>query len=192
MLNVTRILFFGQIAGDVSIREAPAKPGEIPRQKRENDEKRGDKIEVVNMRFTETERNLGPESFFDRFKLEMQSIIQTLIIAVVAILAILLVLRPAVMQLIRQGQTPNERVTAELAALGGGAMGALPGGMPGMPGMPGGPGGMGGAEEADTLIDVANVKGGMKSSTMKKINEIVDKYPEETMGVVRQWLIKAT
>lgn len=161
------------------------------------DEKRGDTVQVVNMKFTETEHNLGPESFFDRFKVEMQSIIQTLIIAVVAILAILLVLRPAVMQLIKQGQSPNDRVTAELAALQGGAMGALPGaggmpGMPGVPGMAGGPGGMGGADEPDTLIDVANVKGGMKSSTMKKINEIVDKYPEETMGVVRQWLIKAS
>ncbi len=28
----------------------------------------------------------------------------------------------------------------------------------------------------------------MKSSSMKKITEIVDKYPEETMGVLRNWV----
>jgi hypothetical protein len=41
--------------------------------------------------------------------------------------------------------------------------------------------------ETDKLIDVANIKGGMKSSTMRKINEVVDKYPEESMNVLRQW-----
>ena len=40
------------------------------------------------------------------------------------------------------------------------------------------------------MIDVANIKGGMKSSSMKKVSEIVEKYPEETMGVLRQWILK--
>ena len=43
------------------------------------DEKRGDKIELVNMRFTQDATGEGEASFFERFKLEMQSIIQTLI-----------------------------------------------------------------------------------------------------------------
>ncbi len=47
-------------------------------------------------------------------------------------------------------------------------------------------------DENDMLIDVANVKGGMRSSSMRKVNEIVDKYPEETMGVIRQWITKAS
>ena len=95
------------------------------------DEKRGDKIEVVNMRFTQESLDTGGESFFQRFKLEMQSIIQTLIIAVVAILAILLVLRPAVSSCVKQAQAPSDRVAGELAALegpGGGAPAQLPAG----------------------------------------------------------------
>jgi len=145
------------------------------------DEKRGDKVEIVNMRFTQDGINAPEESFFERFKVEMQSIIQTLIIAAVAILAIMLVLRPAVVQLIKQAQTPSERVAGELAALGSPAdvAGRLPGASGG--------GGEGGDGE---IIDVANIKGGMKSSSMKKISEIVDKYPEETMGVLRQWVLK--
>lgn len=151
------------------------------------DEKRGDKIEVVNMRFSQEALSVGEESFFERFKLEMQSIIQTLIIAVVAILAILLVLRPAVTQLVRSAAAPSERVAGDLAALeapaGGGAAAAprLPGAAPAAGGAP---------EQPEIMIDVANIKGGMKATSMKKINEIVEKYPEETMGVVRQWVAR--
>lgn len=157
------------------------------------DEKRGDTIEIVNMQFSQESITVGEASFFERFKLEMQSIIQTLIIAVVAILAILLVLRPAVTQLIKQAQAPSERVAGELASLespGGEAAAGAPaarlpgGGIPGGGGMPGAP------EQPEMMIDVANIKGGMKSSSMKKINEVVEKYPEETMGVLRQWVAR--
>ena len=153
------------------------------------DEKRGDKIEVVNMRFTQEGIDFGNESFFERFKLEMQSIIQTLIIAVVAILGIVLVLRPAVIQLIKQTQSPSNRVSNEMAALEG----PPSGGAPRLPGMADGGGMMGGdavSSEPELMVDVANIKGGMKSSSMKKVNEIVDKYPEETMNVLRQWILK--
>jgi flagellar M-ring protein FliF len=156
------------------------------------DEKRGDKVEVVNMRFSDQGDKLEEESFFQRFKLEMQSIIQTLIIGVVAILAILLVLRPAVTQLVRTTQSPSGRVAGELAALegpAGGGMAAVSGGGGGGGGPARLPGG-GEQDASEILIDVANIKGGMKSSSMTKINEIVDKYPEETMGVLRQWMLQ--
>ncbi len=155
------------------------------------DEKRGDKIELVNMRFTQDALNIGETSFFERFKLEVQSVIQTLIISVVAILAILLVLRPAVAKMARQIQPPSERVANEMAILGGGAPVERIG-------SDGGSGGGGGAPDggfeppAESMINVANIKGGMKSSSMSKINEIVEKYPEETMGVLRQWILKQT
>jgi flagellar M-ring protein FliF len=154
------------------------------------DEKRGDKVEIVNMRFTQDTLELGGESLWDHYKMEFQSIIQTLIIAVVAILAIMLVLRPAVVQLIKQSQAPSDRVAGELAALENPAsmLGRLPGGNVPAPGGQGGPGG--GPTEAEMLIDVANIKGGMKSSSIKKVSEIVDKYPEETMSVLRQWVLK--
>ncbi len=159
------------------------------------DEKRGDKIELINMRFTQDALNLGEVSFFERFKLEVQSIIQTLIISVVAILAILLVLRPAVSKMARHTQPPSERVAGEIAMLGGapsGRIGTSSGDMGA--GEAGGGGGAGGggfeAPAIDEIINVANIKGGMKSSSMSKINEIVEKYPEETMGVLRQWILK--
>ncbi|MFO0388844.1 MAG: flagellar basal-body MS-ring/collar protein FliF [Alphaproteobacteria bacterium] len=165
------------------------------------DEKRGDVIELVNMKFSGEMPEIGEESVFERFKLEMQSIIQTLIIAVVAILAIMLVLRPAVIQLSRQGQSPSDYVSGELAALEApagmsmGTMSAPAGRLPAAPGIApapaaGMPGGPAASQEPELMIDVANIKGGMKSSSVKKINEIVQQYPEETMNVLRQWIIK--
>ncbi len=159
------------------------------------DEKRGDKLEVVNMRFTQESFNVGSESLFERFKLEAQSIIQTLIIAIVAILAILLVLRPAVVQMIKQSEAVSTRISNELAALGnaGAGAGRLSGGGDGTLMGAGSsgllPGGSSGGDN-DMLIDVANIKGGMKSSSMRKVNEIVEKYPEETMAVLRNWITK--
>ena len=157
------------------------------------DEKRGDKIEIVNMKFTDENASLPEGSFFDKFKLEMQSIIQTLIIAVVAILAIVLVLRPAVTQLIAQSGSPSERVGNQLSALEGGASGGAGRLPPG--GAPIGPGGQPLPSEfeepfndTDRLIDVANIKGGMKESTIKKVNNIVSEKPEETMNVLRKWV----
>ena len=159
------------------------------------DEKRGDKIEVVNMKFTTDVFDAEQSSFMDRYRLEIQSIVQTLIISVVAVLVLLMVIRPAVSKMVRQIQAPSERIANEIAAVatprlpaadigGGGGGGAM------IPAMGGGGGG-GFAEPAvETLIDVANIKGGMKSSSMSKINEIVEKYPEETMGVLRQWIMK--
>ncbi len=146
------------------------------------DETRGDKIEIVNMRFTQDKFELAEESFFERFKMELQSIIQTLIFAGVAVLAIVLVIRPAVTQIMKGAQVTADRAN-ELAALESSSMARLSGG---------GSGEMDAGEDLnDSLIDVANVKGGMKSSSMRKVSEIVDKYPEETMGVIRQWIQKA-
>lgn len=151
------------------------------------DEKRGDKIELVNMRFTKDSLDAGEVSFFERFRLELQSIIQTLIISVVAILAILLVLRPAVSKMVKQIQPPSERVAAEMAMLQGGGTSNV-GKLPNTP--PTSDFGTVSEPPVDEIINVANIKGGMKSSSMAKINEIVEKYPEETMGVLRQWIMK--
>ena len=151
------------------------------------DDKRGDKIEVVNMPFNQDNSAPPSESFFEKFKIEMQSIMQTLIIAIVAILAIVLVLRPAVNQLVAQSQSASTRVSAELANMQTQQPGRLPSNNPSQGG------GNNSQEEesgfdTDALIDVANIKGGMKASTMQKMNDIIDQHPEETMSVLRKWV----
>lgn len=164
------------------------------------DEKRGDSVEVVNMQFNKTADEQTEESFLDSFKHELEGIVQTLIIAGVAILAILLVIRPAILHMIRS--TPGgmavgggERALESVA--GYGAL-AIPGGgvapvrLPSMPGAAASGGGDSGMveEEDDSLIDVQNVKGRLRSSTLKKVSDMVDKNPDETLNVMRQWMVR--
>lgn len=142
------------------------------------DDKRGDKVEVVNMRFSpETELALG-DSPLDWLKDSMQGIIQTLVLGGVAILAILLVVRPLVNRII-ESTSP----TPALAGIG-------PDGMP-LVGGPGGPRLMGDDEdEEDEGVDIDRIKGRVKSSMYRKINELVEKHPDETMTIIRQWVFK--
>lgn len=170
------------------------------------DEKRGDSVQVVNMQFTRVDEADEQSSIFDTFKHELQGIIQTVIIAGVAILAIMVVLRPAITYLQKTSAMMAERAAAaEAAGVARGAAGQLPGiaaldptamlaaaagALP--PGAVGGGGGGGQPEEEeeDSLIDLQNVRGRIRSSTLRKVVEIVDKNPNEAMGVMRQWMMK--
>lgn len=43
-------------------------------------------------------------------------------------------------------------------------------------------------EGADMLIDVESVQGKVKASSVKKIEDIVENYPAETVSVIRSWM----
>jgi flagellar M-ring protein FliF len=43
-------------------------------------------------------------------------------------------------------------------------------------------------EDGDQLINLDQVDGRVKASTLKKISEIVERHPEETVGILRQWM----
>ena len=42
--------------------------------------------------------------------------------------------------------------------------------------------------EEESLINIAGVDGAVKSSSMKKVTEIVESYPDETLSVIRSWM----
>lgn len=161
------------------------------------DEKRGDTLEVVNMQFSSV--SIAEEeggSFLAQLKYQFEGIIQTLIIAGVAILAIMVILKPAIQHLMKLTAAASERAAEGMASIGG-PVAPLSIRLPGMAGAGGGVaipnvaamGGGGVEEEEDSMIDLANIKGRVRSSTLKKVVEVVDKSPEEAMNVMRQWII---
>lgn len=165
------------------------------------DEKRGDKVEVVNLRFVQPElvNNEPPALLFGLTKEDLFRATSTLVLTVVAILVILLVIRPLVtraLETARETALASQRMLAEQAAMGAGA---LPGpmGMGALP-SPAGMGGMGGGtamavvEEAEHMIDISMVEGRVRASSMKKIGEIVDKHPEEAVAIIRSWMYQST
>lgn len=147
------------------------------------DESRGDTVEVVNMQFISGEKAAAEEGAFDWLKRDFQSIIQTLVLGVVAVLAILLIIRPLVTRALEASRTALTE-DEPLGALAG------PGGAAQLTDQTGRAIAGGEEEEDDMLIDVARIQGRIKSSTFRKINEIIEQHPDETLGILRQWLYK--
>lgn len=171
------------------------------------DEERGDSVEIVNMQFAQVDTDeaaLEAEQVLGFDKDKLLDVAEILTVAIMIILVIVLVLQPMVNKLLESApayhpQVANDLQTELLAsspmnpALTGpmGGQAALPaGGAPGgdmaefsMPQM----GGAGGGE-AESLINISGVEGKVKASTVKKVEEIVENYPNETLGVIRSWM----
>jgi flagellar M-ring protein FliF len=154
------------------------------------DQTRGDQIEVVNMRFVDSEDLFAGEDIW-RFagftKEEIMKIAEGLGVAIVAILVILLVVRPLVTRAFENlpsgaDQAGGGLLTAEMA---GAPQLTGPGGVPMPAGMMGVPDDL---EDAEELIDIDKVEGRVKASSLRKIGEIVDKHPEEALSIIRNWL----
>ena len=147
------------------------------------DANRGDQIEVVNMPFTGFDDIAGPEEFnlLGFTKEEIMRMAEGLGVAVVAVLVILLVVRPLVTRAFESMPQGEEALMSEgMAQLSG------PGGVP-MPGS-----GQEEEEDLDELIDIDKVEGRVKASSLRKISDIVDKHPEEALSIVRTWLYQET
>jgi flagellar M-ring protein FliF len=153
------------------------------------DQKRGDQVDVVNLRFAETPSAAIAEpsgwlSAFQFTKDDIMRAIEMVVMGVLGVIVLLLVIRPLVRRII----TPEERV----AALPAGAApspesaAALPGGVPGTeaidPAMV--------IEQSETakMIDIAQVQGQVHAQSVQKVGELADKNPRETVSIIRQWL----
>jgi flagellar M-ring protein FliF len=146
------------------------------------DQKRGDTLEIVNLRFAQTEQlaeTLPP--LFGLTKADYFRIAEIFVLAVVGILVILLVVRPLVMRTLEAlpSALASHREQALLADQSVDAPALA------------GPGGTGmSAEQVETMVDLAKVEGRVRQSTVKKISEIVSRHPEETISIIRQWMYK--
>jgi flagellar M-ring protein FliF len=161
------------------------------------DERRGDRIEVVSMRFAVPEEGnegaggllglgVGPAQAF-RFA-------ESLLLALVALLAVLLVGRPVATKLSASlvPRTALAGAAAGMAGAVGGAGGAQavvgPDGVPALVGADGVPAlpGAEGSEEA--MVTLAKIEGQMRASSIAKLIQLVEKHPDEALNVIRRWL----
>lgn len=151
------------------------------------DERRGDTVEVVSLRFAEPPA--GEAAAPGMFDLAFSSttiarLIESALFALVALAAILLVGRPAVGRLI----TAVNKPAVALAGVAGAA--AIAGGAPGAPALAGEPGqaALPPAAEGESMVSIAMVEGQMRASSITRMQELVDRHPEEALGVVRRWM----
>jgi flagellar M-ring protein FliF len=157
------------------------------------DEKRGDHVEVVNLRFAGGDVETGTSSD-DTFALlglgksEIIRLAEGLVLLLVGLVVILVVVRPFLNRLAANVPT---LAPAGVPLLPDGTP-AIAGALPAPPGtavMPSAAGAVADAEsDEDSFIDISRVEGRVKKSSVKKIGEIVDKHPEETVAILRQWM----
>ncbi|WP_395942563.1 flagellar basal-body MS-ring/collar protein FliF [Brevundimonas sp.] len=149
------------------------------------DETRGDKIEVINVRFNHDTGIAGgldgKSSLLDFSKNDIMRFVELGILAVVALLLIFFVLRPllktaaggpASPALIASDGTPVTTVTTTVIGADG---------QPQLVQLPA-------PTEMDQKIDIARIEGQVKASSVKKVADFVQAHPDEAAGILRTWV----
>lgn len=163
------------------------------------DERRGDRIEVANMRFIAAEDEAvseAPPALFGMPREDWFRLAEMLVLAVVAVLVILLVVRPLLSRVLEGAPAPAaDGYDGLLPEPAGGppraALAALPG-----PGA--NPLATSGAladraeSEIEGLIDINQVEGRVRASSLRKVGEIIEKHPEEAASIIRNWMYQET
>jgi flagellar M-ring protein FliF len=158
------------------------------------DEKRGDQVTVTNLQFSTPEIETLPveeEAMFGLQKGDMWQIAQFAGLGVLALLMIFLVLRPLI-----KAMTVPPGMGGTLASLPAGVGAAALQG-PAQAAFPGQPAGALPAPAANdvngsSMIDISQVEGQVKESSVRKVGEIITKHPDEATAIMRQWLHEAS
>ena len=169
------------------------------------DAKRGDQVEVVNLRFAETTPSPinEPTGWMSYLQFTKEDIIRGAELGVMVLLGLvvlLMVVRPLVRRIITPDGiqamqvAPGAVATASPEAMAAGGMG-----IPGVGGSitsTGGPNvSIVGGDEAvaisnrtSAMIDIAKVQGQVHAQSVQKVGELADKNPHEAVSIIRNWL----
>jgi flagellar M-ring protein FliF len=145
------------------------------------DQKRGDQVEVVNLRFADApaapiQEPSGWLSFLQFTKDDIMRAVELFVMGLLGLVVVLFVVRP----LVRRIVTPEEpRLAAPTAS-------ALPPAAP--------PPAVTDASrppatsETAKMIDMAQVQGQVHAQSIQRVGELAERNPHETVAIVRQWL----
>lgn len=159
------------------------------------DPARGDTIEIVNMRFAVPEEEFGTSDgtvFLGLNREDLFRIAETVVLAIVAVLVLLLVVRPLLTRMLERNQEAAAEEEAADRLLADQSLQAPqlmpPGALAQDLALEEGAAG----EELDHMIDINRVEGRVRASSLRKVGEIVEKHPEEAVSIIRNWLYQET
>ena len=146
------------------------------------DQRRGDQIEIVNLRFAESsatpiQEPSGFLSFLQFTKDDIMRAIELAVMALLGLVVVLFVVRPLVRRILAP-EEPRALAAGAPALAGAEAQAALPN----APMAPPGP------SQASQMIDMAQVQGQVHAQSIQKVGELAERNPNETVAIVRQWL----
>ena len=169
------------------------------------DAKRGDQVEVVNLRFAETTPSpinepVGWMSYLQFTKDDIMRGAELGVMVVLGLVVMFMVVRPLVRRVITpEGVQPGQVMASTSAAPSAEAAAAGGMGIPGVAGSitsTGGPNvSIVGGDEAvaisnrtSAMIDIAKVQGQVHAQSVQKVGELADKNPHEAVSIIRNWL----
>jgi flagellar M-ring protein FliF len=148
------------------------------------DQRRGDQVEVINLRFAETPAlpvtdSGGLLAMFQFTKDDIMRTVELMVMGLLGIVVMLVVVRPLVRRIIEP-----DKLTAGAQA----------------PGTLAGRAAANGAEpapaalqtEAGKMLEVAKISGKLQAEAVKQVGELADTNPHETAAIIREWLSDAT
>jgi len=143
------------------------------------DTKRGDQVEVVNLRFADvpTFTVSEPQGFMAMLQFTKEDVmrwVEQAVMLLLGIVVLLLVVRPLVRRII----TPDHPVTAASA---GGAIAASAAGETAVDIVPP-------SSQTAKMIDIAQVQGQVHAQSVQKVGDLADQNPNEAVAIIRSWL----
>jgi flagellar M-ring protein FliF len=158
------------------------------------DEKRGDQLQVTNMRFADIDTGSDAPAALPILGMDSSAIFklaQVAILSITALIVFLLVVRPMI-----------RRLTIPIAPNAGGATAIPAPGQPGAPQLANGAGDAAAAQQGqgghapqplaiprrESMIDISQIDGQVRESAIRKVGDVVQAHPEEAMAILRTWM----
>jgi flagellar M-ring protein FliF len=169
--------------GDVAYQERPKQEldriAALVRSTIGFDQRRGDQVEVINLRFADTPPLVvnEPSGFLNMFQFTKDDImhgVELLVMGLLGIVVVLVVVRPLVRRIVE----PDKLALAA-------AQGSLTG-----------PAAANASEtaqpvqktQATRMLEFAQIQGKLQADAVKHVGELADKNPNETTAIIREWL----
>jgi flagellar M-ring protein FliF len=144
------------------------------------DQKRGDQVEVVNLKFAEgptvvpTPEPTGLLGMMQFTKDDVMRVIELAVMMLLGLVVMFMVIRPLVRRVLASEPAPalpaaNALVLPDGVALSADGQTVIPAGGPNM-------------------IDVATIQGQVHAQSVHRVGELADRNPNETAAIVRAWL----
>jgi flagellar M-ring protein FliF len=147
------------------------------------DQKRGDQVEVVNLKFAEAPAIVplaeptGLLGMLQFTKDDVMNIIELGVMMLLGLTVMFMVIRPLVKRILASEPIAAPVADGSLPALTDGTAQATAAG-----------GHTAGGTGTAQLIDVAQVQGQVHAQSVNRVGELAERNPNETASIVRQWL----
>ena len=147
------------------------------------DQKRGDHVEVVNLKFAEAPavdpiaEPTGLLGMLQFTKDDVMYVIELGVMMLLSLVVLFMVVRPLVRRILASEVIPALTGADQAPALTDGNAAAATGQSL-----------VAGPNAASQMIDVAQVQGQVHAQTVHRVGELAERNPNETASIVRQWL----